>query len=95
MDTLNTKVGVLKLKMIDLEIVTKELKKKQKVMAEVQSGTGNSVDFGSIDSMFVDATAKEIGKISVYLTAVNVCLLLVVVLSGALYIKLDSLEKNY
>ena len=95
MDTLNTKVGVLKLKMIDLEIVTKELKKKQKVMAEVQSGTGNSVDLGAIDSMFVDATAKEIEKISVYLSAVNVCLLLVVVLSGALYIKLDSLEKNY
>ena len=95
MDTLNTKVGVLKLKMIDLEIVTKELKKKQKVMAEIQSGTGNSVDLGAIDSMFADATAKEIGKISVYLSAVNVCLLFVVVLSGALYLKLDSLEKNY
>jgi hypothetical protein len=64
-------------------------------MAEMQKGPGNSVDLGAIDSMFVDATDKEIGLVSVYLSAVNVCLLLVVVLSGALYMKLDSFEKNY
>ena len=95
MDTLNTKIGVLKLKMIDLEMVSVALQKKQKVMTEMQKGPGNSVDLGAIDSMFSDSAAKEIGLISVYLSAVNVCLLLVVVLSGALYMKLDSFERNY
>ena len=54
-----------------------------------------SVDLSSMDSMLSDATAREIGQISVYLNAVNVCLLLVVVFGAALYAKLDSFEKNY
>lgn len=46
--------------MTDLKDAAQQLISKQKIMAEIQVGGGNSVDLNAMESMIADAMAKEI-----------------------------------